>query len=81
MTPNAIEILIHCHVCPAPHPRINARAVQEEIESFLRNGLIREIKPGEYQTTERGAAHIAQLCNTELPRQAWIDCNGQVIEG
>lgn len=20
MTPNAIEILLHCHVCPLPHP-------------------------------------------------------------
>ena len=80
MTPNGIEILIHFHVCPLPHPRLHAPAVVEEIESFLRNGLIKEIGPGHYRTTERGAAHIAQLCNVPWPKQVWIDEQGRFID-
>jgi hypothetical protein len=83
MTPNGIEILIHCHCCPAPHPRIDAPAVREEIRSFLANGLVEaspELGPDIYTTTGRGKAHIAQLCNTAWPRQGWVTERGDVID-
>lgn len=82
MTPNAIEILIHCHVCPLPHPRKDAPAVAEELESMQRNWLI-ELTPGSrgvFRTTNRGRAHIAQLCSTAWPVQAWIGADGNRIE-
>jgi len=82
MTPNAIEILIHCHVCPLPHPRRDAPAVAEELRSLQANGLI-EPEPGSqggYRTTDRGRAHIAQLCNTAWPVRAWIGADGNRIE-
>lgn len=81
MTPNAIEILIHCHVCSEPHPRRYDTAVNKELKSFLVNGLIKE-EPGltgVYKTTDRGCAHIEQLCRTPWPKQAWIAADGSVI--
>jgi hypothetical protein len=33
-----------------------------------------------YKTTERGRAHIQQLCNLPLPSSVWVDSNGKVIE-
>ena len=82
MTPNAIEVLIHCHVCPLPHPRCDAPAVFEELQSMFRNGLIEPIpdSPGCYRTTARGRAHIQQLCETTWPVQAWIGADGNRID-
>ena len=71
MTPSAIEILLHCHVCPLPHPRRDAPAVANEIQSFLANGLIEDEpgSPGGYRTTERGRLHVQQLCCMPWPKQ------------
>ena len=82
MTPNAIEILIHCHVCQLPHPRKDSPAVAEELRHLQLNGMI-EKAPGSpecYITTDRGSAHIEQLCRTEWPVKAWIGANGKRIE-
>lgn len=79
MTPNDIEILIHCHVCPAPHPRIAHNG--NVITKFIQLGLIEEAdKRNCYRTTSRGAAHVEQLCNLALPTQAWIGADGKVIK-
>ncbi len=82
MTPNAIEILIHCYVSPTPHPRIDAPAVGEEIAAMLRNDLIAPVKgsPFCYRTTQRGEMHIWQLCEMPLPRRAWVNAFGEVLE-
>ena len=80
MTPNDIEVLIHCHVSPTRHPRsdapavINALAVLEKYELIVRDEF------GIYSTTTRGAAHIRQLCETQWPSLAWVDSQGRVIE-
>lgn len=84
MSPSDIEVLIHFHVCPDPHPRTDAPAVIEAVDTFLSAGLI-EKRPGAgneecYMTTSRGRAHIGQLCNTIWPQQAWIDQTGKIIE-
>lgn len=81
MTPNAIEILIHCHVSPIPHPRRDSRAVAEELESLEMNGLIKLIDNARnvYTTTDRGAAHVSQLCKTPWPVQKWVDAHGKII--
>lgn len=82
MTPNAIEILLHCYLTPMPHPRRDAPAVQEAIEAFLVEGLIEAEpgSPGGYRTTDRGTAHVKQLCNLPLPEQGWIGANGMAID-
>ena len=85
LTPNDIGILIHCHCCPEPHPRLSAPAVQETIARFLKEGLIEPlVYPAGYvdcyTTTERGKALMALLCCTPFPTKQWVDGNGQVIE-
>ena len=79
MTPNDIEILIHCHVSPSDHPRMRAPAVKETYAVFEESGMIEKTDGGYYRTTERGRAHVEVLCSTPWPTQAWIDQNGNVI--
>jgi len=79
MTPNDIEILIHCHVCPEPHPRAKFPAVSETLRSLEVNGLIEQRLGDGYHTTERGKAHIEQLCSTPWPTQVWVNANGGII--
>jgi hypothetical protein len=40
MTPNELEVLIHCHVSPATHPRADASAVNQALRSLETCGLI-----------------------------------------
>ena len=86
MTPSDIEILIHYHVSPEPHPRLSASAVTESVNRFLEQGLIklssRTITIGEpalYTTTSKGAAHISQLCKLPLPIAVWANDEGEII--
>ena len=82
MTPNAIEILLHCHVCPLPHPRIEAPAVQDEVQSLLAHGLIEEERGsnGGFRTTLRGWLHVQQLCSTAWPVRVFMGADGKVLE-
>ena len=79
MTPSDIEVLIHYHVCPEPHPRIEFQAIKESVAFFIKIGLL-AYTDGYYTTTAKGAAHIRQICNLELPTQAWVGANGKIIE-
>ena len=80
MTPNDIEVLIHCHTSPTVHPRIVAPAVAEAIEGFVRHGILEQRDGNGYNTTERGQALMEVLCATPFPVEAWVDGNGKVIE-
>jgi len=80
MTPNDIEILIHCHVSPAVHPRADAPAVKEALRSLEVNGLIEQRDGDGYCTTKRGQAHMDQLCGLAWPTKAWVGADGKVIE-
>lgn len=81
MTPNDIEVLIHCYCIPAPHPRCNAPAVRETLEMLRRDGFIEAsaTELGVYKTTSRGVAHILQICNLEPPTMVWLGVDGKVI--
>lgn len=81
MTPNDIEVLIHCHTVPSVHPRITAPAVREALKTFVIENMIYKVKGHEYYTTTlRGRVHISQLCNLEFPQQAWVGSDGKIIE-
>lgn len=85
MTPSDIEILIHCHTCPTPHPRISASAIAETIRMFVLNGIVEEkqLKYSSgvyYPTTDRGKVLVEIICSTPLPIQKWVDHNGNIIE-
>lgn len=80
MTPSDIEILIHCACCPGQHPRYDAPAVYDSIKNMHHSGLLIEQKPGFYKTTDKGNAHLTQLCNLPLPKQVFVDKNGDEIK-
>lgn len=74
LCPNDIEVLLHCHTTPGPHPRMHAPAVAEAINALLRHKLIAPADREDpyYVTTRRGAAFIEALCNTKLPVAVWV---------
>ena len=39
-SPNEIEVLIHCHCTPGPHPRAHAPAVQYALNKLAECGAI-----------------------------------------
>ncbi len=80
MTPNDIEILIHCYVSPTAHPRFEANV--DVIGQLVNAKLIERCgeEPNVYTTTERGNAHIHQLCTTSWPVQVWTDGHGKIID-
>ena len=81
MTPNSIEILLHCYVSPSPHPRENASEVSVAFSQLEAEGLITFDDGGGYwKTTQRGAAHVQQLCALPFPEMAWVNSCGEVIK-
>lgn len=80
MTPNEIEILIHCHTSPSAHPRMDAPAVEEAHICLAANGLIEQRNQNNYHTTDRGKAHIEVLCRTPWPIRKYVNQLDEVIE-
>ena len=78
MTPNDIEILIHCYVSPTEHPRYHAN--HDVFNRLVTEGLIQgNFGNNVYMTTEKGKAHMSQLCDLPYPKQAWVNDKGEVI--
>jgi len=78
MTPYEIRLLIHYHTTPAPYEGASAPIYQPTVDSFVENNLIEKVD-GSYQTTDRGAAHIEQLCATPWPVQRWVNQAMEII--
>jgi len=77
MTPNDIEILIHCYVSPVKHPRYDN--IKDILESFVVDGLVVDKGNGIFHTTEKGAAHIRQLCSLPIPAVQYVRFDGVLI--
>lgn len=73
LSPNDIEVLIHCHCRPEPHPRLDAPAVRDAINRFLHFGIIKISGKDMYNTTDRGDALMMMLCRTPFPESIWVD--------
>lgn len=74
MSPNDIEVLIHCHCQPIPHPRRGAPAVSEALQRFVRDGIIElSSEPGVFHTTSKGAAWLRMILATPYPESQWVD--------
>lgn len=73
LSPSDIEVLLHCHTCPAPHPRHDAPAVIESIDMFFQAGMIlpTPTRSFTFTTTPKGNAFIQALLNTPEPVQSW----------
>lgn len=77
-TPNNIEVLLHYHVSPTSHPRSYAPAVRNVTKKFLELGVIK--KDGKsYQTTKLGEAWVKALCNTCIPKVAYVDEHENIL--
>ena len=80
MTPSDIEILLHYHTCPEPHPRTHAPAVQDTIRWFVSLGILEEKGHLQsYRTTGKGNALVRMLCNVGMPQLAWLDREDNII--
>lgn len=81
LTPNDIDVLIHCRTTPEPHPYLHTPAGQESHRKLERNGVIYfDTKAGWFRTTAKGDAHVRQICALPFPTTAFIDAAGNVIK-
>jgi len=80
MSPNDIEVLLHCYYCTQEHPRFDAPAVKGAITMMVNEGLIYNEGKNIYTTTKKGEAHIKQLCNLPFPREGFLGFDGHEIE-
>lgn len=79
--PSNIEVLLHCHVTPGPHPRAGAPAVEEALDFFMRLGAIEPDGRRGHRTTALGIAWVKALCRTPMPRRVYVDASGAVLGG
>ena len=65
-SPSNLEVLLHMHVSPSPHPRSDAPAVVEAIAELLEAGMIcRDDR--HYTTTDKGKFYIEHLLSIPFP--------------
>lgn len=80
MTPYEINLLLHIHTTPTPvrHSSI----LKDTLQDFLCERLIVDSpKSGSgYECTDKGVAHIAQLCNLPFPDVQFVDFAGRRIQ-
>lgn len=75
MTPSDIEVLLHYHCSPTPHPRASTPAVKAATNAFRSMGLI-HLQPDfksnhRYETTEGGKILVEALCAVPFPVKRW----------
>lgn len=77
--PVDIEVLLYHYYSPDPHPdRMYNVAVQCAIQRFRENGIFTsQIQP---ELTPKGKAFVKCILNTPYPKQAYVDCNNNIIE-
>lgn len=77
LSPSDIEVLLHCLVSPASHPRHDAPAVQGALAMFVKADMLTythtDNQTGRhvYGTTSKGDAFIEAILNTPEPVQTW----------
>ena len=87
MTPLHIEMVIHANT-RAPSvkfPNWLAPAQKEYSEWLEAQGLVYLIRDdygwtGMMRRTCKGRAFLSMLCNTPIPKRAWVDPQGKLIE-
>lgn len=89
-SPSNIEVMLHFHCSPEPHPRAEALAVAEAIVRFMNEGLLQhrtgrltgESSAGfRLEPTARGRAWVQMICSTPMPVMAWKNpVTGEVVE-
>lgn len=73
ITPNDLDVLIHCYVSPEVHPRIHAPAVKDTIRWFLQEDIIEAgDKLNVYTTTDKGVAWLKEILEVPMPVKRWV---------
>ncbi len=72
-TPSNLELLLHCHYSPEPHPRLDAPAIKEGMDYLLKCGMVTLSgpKPFVMTTTDKGRFYIDHLMTIPFPRATW----------
>jgi hypothetical protein len=71
-TPSNLELLLHCYVSPAPHPRLRAPSIQEGLAYLATQGMVEQTSDeGVFETTDKGRAYIEHLMKVPFPVQYW----------
>ncbi len=81
MTSLEITILLHCHTRNDEIPYRDLPAVKQVVQALLVDELIKA--DGDrcgFCCTEKGKAHVRQLCNVPLPVSQWVDVAGNQIK-
>jgi hypothetical protein len=82
LTPLHLKLLLHAYSHPEPWPH-NGGCSDEYEQHLVTAGLVQLAAHTEhasyYECTEKGKAHVEQLCTMQFPRQAWIAANGEVL--
>ena len=80
MTPLSIDILMRCYWSPEPIEDLDYPSQQEVIRDFLADGMIEATgEVGRFTVTEKGRAHVEQLCNLPYPVAVWMGGDGKPI--
>jgi len=82
MTAEMLEALLYHHLAMDPRsgrdaPPGHAKAMGQLLAAGL---LVPDNEPSMFLPTEKGVAHIKQLCALELPTAVWLNKAGDVIE-
>lgn len=76
MTPNDLEFLIHCHVCPSVHPRVNSPAIRETISRFVKDDILYyRSELNRLSLTLKGRHWMKMILKTPYPKHQcqWVD--------
>lgn len=82
LSPLQIEILLHHHTSPTAFLP-DSSAYLDERNDFIRNGCLVAVEMnGEiiFQTTPKGAAWVEALRRVQMPREAFIDEHGNILD-
>lgn len=84
-SPKEIEVLIHYHCYPEPHPQADAPSVKRAVKKLLECKALAPVtvppdSPPYYSTTELGYAWVEALKRVPVPTVAYIDGNGNILK-
>ncbi len=80
MTPFEINFLLHCYCRTDDFESIDAPIMPQIIEDFVQKKLI-FAEHGSYRMTLRGAAHVRQLMDCQLPELAYVVGDKIIMRG
>lgn len=76
LSPAEIKILLHYYAIPGPYKGPKNLHFNLQDLGLLAGIGLEEVT---YKITEKGKAHVNQLCNLSLPIQGWIGAKGEIL--